>query len=157
MHNLNFIDRAMIQSRFRALNCRQFDVWQQYTMGLVLRSVFAFIFLCVFFAAFFGIFYNRLVLQSLDDLFARLYGSAAMGATDEQDTQSLLADLAAFQDRMRLHIDEQARLAALGAGASFLAHDIRNLLASLQLKCRAINAIARRKRTTYRPKVGHCH
>lgn len=110
-----------------------FDVWQQYTLGLVLRFLFAFILLCVFFAAFFGIFFNRLVLQSLDDLFARLYGSAAMGATDEQDTQSLLADLAAFQDRMRLHIDEQARLAALGAGASFLAHDIRNLLASLQL------------------------
>ena len=31
------------------------------------------------------------------------------------------------------HIDEQARLASLGVGASFLAHDMRNLLASLHL------------------------
>lgn len=56
-----------------------------------------------------------------------------MGVDDADDAQKLLASLDAFQDRMRLHIDEQARLAALGAGASFLAHDIRNLLASLQL------------------------
>lgn len=110
-----------------------FNIWQEYTMGLVLRFCIAFVLLCGFFAAFFGIFFNRLVLQSLDDLFARLYGSAALGIEDSQDAQTLLADLEAFQDRMRTHVDEQARLAALGAGTSFLAHDIRNLLASLQL------------------------
>ena len=41
---------------------------------------------------------------------------------------------------MQEHIDEQARLASLGSGASHLAHDIRNLLASLQLNAERLQA-----------------
>ena len=108
-------------------------VWQEYMLGIYIRIFIAFLGICILFTIFFSVFFRRLMLQSLDDLFIRLYGSAAMGFSDADDAQSLLASLDAFQDRMRLHIDEQARLAALGAGASFLAHDIRILLASLQL------------------------
>jgi signal transduction histidine kinase len=108
-------------------------VWQEYMLGIYIRIFIAFLGICILFTIFFSVFFRRLMLQSLDDLFVRLYGSAAMGVSNPEDTKSLLASLDAFQDRMRHHVDEQARLAALGAGASFLAHDIRNLLASLQL------------------------
>lgn len=108
-------------------------VWQEYMLGIYIRIFIAFLGICILFIIFFSVFFRRLMLQSLDDLFVRLYGSAAMGVTDNGDAQSLLASLDAFQERMRSHIDEQARLASLGAGAGFLAHDIRNLLASLQL------------------------
>lgn len=75
---------------------------------------------------------RRLVRRGLDDLFVRLYGSAIV--PQEAATRGdLLASLDAFQERLRLHVDEQARLASLGAGASFMAHDMRNLLSSLQL------------------------
>lgn len=110
-----------------------YGVWQEYLGAIMVRIFVAFLGVCGVFVLLFGVFFRRLVVQSLDDLFIRLYGSAAMGVADAEDAQSLLASLDAFQDRMRLHVDEQARLAALGAGASFLAHDIRNLLASLQL------------------------
>jgi len=77
---------------------------------------------------------QRMVIGTLDDLFVRLYGSAALARSDkEADKENLLASLDNFQTRMQDHIDEQARLASLGAGASFLAHDMRNLLAILQL------------------------
>lgn len=108
-------------------------VWHEYMLGIYIRIFIAFLGICILFTIFFSVFFRRLVLESLDDLFVRLYGSAAMGVSDPDDAQSLLASLDAFQDRMRQHVDEQARLAALGAGASFLAHDIRNMLASLQL------------------------
>ena len=108
-------------------------VWHEYMLGIYIRIFIAFLGICILFTIFFSVFFRRLMLESLDDLFVRLYGSAAMGVTDPDDPQSLLASLDAFQDRMRQHVDEQARLAALGAGASFLAHDIRNVLASLQL------------------------
>ena len=78
--------------------------------------------------------------RSLDDLFVKIYGSTGMLAAGDlpafdtnSSTQDLLRSLDRFQDRMRAHVDEQARLAALGAGTSFLAHDLRNLLASFQL------------------------
>ena len=118
-----------------------YGVWQEYLGAIMLRIFVAFIGVCVVFVALFGVFFRRLVVQSLDDLFIRLYGSAALGVNDADDAQSLLASLDAFQDRMRLHIDEQARLAALGAGASFLAHDIRNLLASLQLNAEQLQEL----------------
>lgn len=125
-------DRKMVNGDYvRAI--ASYGVWQEYIGAIVLRIMLAFIGVCVVFVLLFRTFFRRLMLQSLDDLFVRLYGSAAMGISDVNDAQSLLASLDAFQDRMRHHIDEQARLAALGAGASFLAHDIRNLLASLQL------------------------
>ncbi len=77
---------------------------------------------------------QRMVVNTLDDLFVRLYGSTALGQIDApEDKQNLLASLDNFQTRMQDHIEEQARLASLGAGASFLAHDMRNLLAILQL------------------------
>lgn len=77
---------------------------------------------------------KSMVVSTLDDLFIRLYGSAAMGRLDEDvDKDNILASLDNFQNRMEGHVEEQARLASLGAGASFLAHDMRNLLASLQL------------------------
>jgi signal transduction histidine kinase len=118
-----------------------YGVWQEYLGAIMLRIFVAFIGVCVVFVALFGVFFRRLVMQSLDDLFIRLSGSAALGVNDADDAQSLLASLDAFQDRMRLHIDEQARLAALGAGASFLAHDIRNLLASLQLNAEQLQEL----------------
>ncbi len=116
-------------------------VWHEYMLGIYTRIFIAFLGSSILFTIFFSAFFRRLMLESLDDLFVRLYGSAAMGAVDADDTQSLLASLDAFQDRMRLHIDEQARLAALGAGASFLAHDIRNLLASLQLNAEQLMSL----------------
>lgn len=76
---------------------------------------------------------RRLVMRGLDDLFVRLYGSAVMQTRDEKLNKDLLVSLESVQERLRAHVDEQARLASLGAGASFMAHDMRNLLASLQL------------------------
>lgn len=80
---------------------------------------------------------RRLMLRGLDDLFVRLYGSAVLQAdglnSGDDKSDDLLATLDSFQERLRLHVDEQARLASLGAGASFMAHDMRNLLASLQI------------------------
>lgn len=124
-----------------------YGVWQEYLGAIMLRVFVTFIGVCAVFVALFGVFFRRLVVQSLDDLFIRLYGSAALGIgdADAEDAQSLLASLDAFQDRMRLHIDEQARLAALGAGASFLAHDIRNLLASLQLNAEQLQELPGKK------------
>ena len=110
-----------------------FRVWQEFIGDLIFRVFMTAISVGIVFTFIFRIIFRRLMLQSLDDLFLQLYGSAAMGVSNSDDAGSLLASLNAFQDRMREHIDEQARLAALGAGASFLAHDIRNLLASLQL------------------------
>ena len=135
-----FFDRAMPEGRYvRAF--ASYDVWQQYMSGVLLRISLAFIGVCTIFVLIFRIFFRRLMLQSLDDLFVRLYGSAAMGVENADDAQSLLASLDKFQDRMRLHVDEQARLASLGAGASFLAHDIRNLLASLQLNAEQLQEL----------------
>ena len=77
---------------------------------------------------------QRMVLASLDDLFVRLYGISAVGKSPNSvEDERLLASLDDFQVRMQGHIEEQARLASLGAGASFLAHDMRNILASLRL------------------------
>ena len=76
---------------------------------------------------------RRLMLSGLDDLFAKLYGSTVMQSGDTLLNQDLLRSLDHFQERLRAHVDEQARLASLGAGASFLAHDMRKLLASLQI------------------------
>ncbi len=76
---------------------------------------------------------RRLMLGGLDDMFMRLYGSTVMGTPLDAKKSDLRHSLDRLQDRLRTHIDEQARLASLGAGASFLAHDMRNLLASLHL------------------------
>lgn len=76
---------------------------------------------------------RRLMLGGLDDMFVRLYGSTVVGSSPDAKTSDLRRSLDLFQDRLKTHIDEQARLASLGAGASFLAHDMRNLLASLHL------------------------
>ena len=58
---------------------------------------------------------RRLVRRGLDDLFVRLYGSAIV-PQEAAARGDLLASLDAFQERLRLHVDEQARLASLGAG-----------------------------------------
>ena len=90
---------------------------------------------------------RRLVLSGLDDLFVRLYGSAVMKpqSDDGELSKDFFNSLEKFQDRMRLHIDEQARLASLGAGASFLAHDMRNLLATLHLNAEQLQQMTGEK------------
>ena len=57
-----------------------------------MRIMLAFIGVCVVFVLLFRTFFRRLMLQSLDDLFIRLYGSAAMGISDANDAQSLSAE-----------------------------------------------------------------
>jgi signal transduction histidine kinase len=77
---------------------------------------------------------RRAVLRSLDALFVMLYGRKLEPSPDMPDeARGLFASVEQFQESLREHVDEQARLASLGAAASFLAHDVRNLLASLQL------------------------
>lgn len=135
-----FIDRSLPKAK----NVRviaSYGVWQEFIGDLIYRVFLTAIGVSLAFIWVFRTVFRRLMLQSLDDLFIRLYGSAAMGISNPEDASSLLASLDAFQDRMRLHIDEQARLAALGAGASFLAHDIRNLLASLQLNAEQLQEL----------------
>jgi signal transduction histidine kinase len=88
---------------------------------------------------------RRLMLRGLDDLFVRLYGSAALQSDEIDKDDDLAASLDAFQERLRLHIDEQARLASLGAGASFLAHNMRNLLASLQINAEQLEQMSGQK------------
>lgn len=88
---------------------------------------------------------RRLMLRGLDDLFVRLYGSAVMQSEAIDKRDDLAASLDAFQERMRVHVDEQARLASLGAGASFLAHDMRNLLASLQINAEQLEQMPSEK------------
>jgi signal transduction histidine kinase len=84
---------------------------------------------------------RRVVLQSLDELFIGLYGRGLTGSPDEiAGGQQAVANVDRFHERLQAHIDEQARLASLGAGASHLAHDIRNLLASLQLNAERLQA-----------------
>ena len=76
--------------------------------------------------------FHREVSNYMADLLVSLYGKKL-----KIDKKGLAGNEAGsidhLQDRLSEHIDEQARLASLGAGAVRLAHDIRNALASLQL------------------------
>ncbi len=76
--------------------------------------------------------FHREVSNYMTDLLVSLYGKKL-----KIDKKSLSSDgpgsIDHLQARLNDHIDEQARLASLGAGAVRLAHDIRNALASLQL------------------------
>lgn len=74
------------------------------------------------------IYLQRTLRQSVDALYRRLY-RGRLGIEDDAGALRL----SELQDRLQENIDEQARLASLGAGVSKLAHDVRNLLASLQL------------------------
>ena len=49
------------------------------------------------------------------------------------DPEQNLSNISDLEKTIAQHIDEQSRLASLGAGAARLAHDIRNVLASMQL------------------------
>ncbi len=111
-----------------------FGIWHDYLYSVFQRVLIATALIVIIMIIVFNTVLQRFLLQSLDDLFVQLYGNAVLDANHAvTDKKSLQAKLASFQERMRSHVDEQARLASLGAGASFLAHDMRNLLASLQL------------------------
>ena len=137
-----------------------YAMWQDYVMALLTRVGLTVIGVCLIFAVVFRVVFRRLMLQSLDDLFVRLYGSTVLEdapADMQADMQvdgardNLLASLDNFQQRMRRHVDEQARLASLGAGASFLAHDLRNLLASLTLNAEQLSDMPGEKEQ----RIGH--
>ena len=84
---------------------------------------------------------RRVVLRSLDDLFIGLYRRGLTGSPEKiKGGQQTVANVEKFHEQLQAHIEEQARLASLGAGASHLAHDIRNLLASLQLNAERLKA-----------------
>ena len=113
-----------------------FGIWQSFLHAVIFRFFVIISAAAVFLTLVFRFTLRRFVLQSMDDLFIQLYGAAALSASNLHDDEAignLQLRLERFQERMRRHADEQARLASLGAGASFLAHDMRNLLASLQL------------------------
>lgn len=76
----------------------------------------------------------RSIRQTLSNMLARLYGRHQDGATATDDLHSeLMQRLESNHEALEAHIDEQARLASLGAATGRLAHDVRNLLASLRL------------------------
>ena len=84
---------------------------------------------------------RRVVLKSLDELFIGLYGRGLTASPEEIDGgQQTVANVEKFHEQLQAHIDEQARLASLGSGASHLAHDIRNILESLQLNAERLQA-----------------
>ena len=84
---------------------------------------------------------RRVVLKSLDELFIGLYGRGLTASPEEiEGGQQTVANVEKFHEQLQAHIDEQARLASLGSGASHLAHDIRNILASLQLNAERLQA-----------------
>lgn len=121
-----------------------YAMWQDYVKALLTRVGVTIIGVCLIFTLVFRVVFRRLMLQSLDDLFVRLYGSTVLkdGPADMEASgarDNLLASLDNFQHRMRRHVDEQARLASLGAGVSFLAHGLRNLLASLTLNAEQLS------------------
>ena len=118
-----------------------FDVWQQYMdWCLAARrrrfcwgSSCSAYFVLQRFPAFSS---NRLMLQSLDDLFIRLYGSAAMGAFGRcKMTRNHYWPIAGmrFKTACACILMSKPALPLWGQAPVFLAHDIRNLLASLQL------------------------
>ncbi|MDD9841644.1 MAG: HAMP domain-containing sensor histidine kinase [Alphaproteobacteria bacterium] len=74
----------------------------------------------------------RDVFQSIDQFMLKLYGNAvvSVASTDKIAQRQKFIDL---QKRIESHIAQQARLASLGAGSARLAHDLRNVLTSLQL------------------------
>ena len=74
---------------------------------------------------------QRYVGGSLSAMLASLYGNT--NASKTQNGSSLGAKLVANHAALEAHVNEQARLASLGAATGRLAHDIRNLLASLLL------------------------
>lgn len=76
----------------------------------------------------------RLVRQTLSNVLARLYGRHQDFDSNGKDLQSaLMQRLESNHEALEAHIDDQARLASLGAATGRLAHDVRNLLASLRL------------------------
>ena len=98
---------------------------------------------------------RRAVLRSLDALFVMLYGrKLEPSPTMPDEARGLFDSVEQFQESLREHVDEQARLASLGAAASFLAHDVRNLLASLQLNAERADANGWRSRAQIWPQAG---
>lgn len=76
-------------------------------------------------------------------MFIGFNGRGLTGVPEEiEGGQQTLANVEKFHEQLQEHIDEQARLASLGAGASHLAHDIRNLLASLLLSAERLKVSA---------------
>ncbi len=76
----------------------------------------------------------RSVRQTLSNVLARLYGRHQDSDPIGEDLQSdLMQRLENNHKALEAHIDDQARLASLGAATGRLAHDVRNLLASLRL------------------------
>jgi signal transduction histidine kinase len=76
----------------------------------------------------------RLVHQTLSNVLARIYGRHQDSDPTGTDLQSdLMRRLESNHKALEAHIDDQARLASLGAATGRLAHDVRNLLASLRL------------------------
>lgn len=125
--NIEVIVSAQAQRTY--LNRMALQIWAialvlLFPMALILRVVM-----------------RRVVLHSLDELFVGLYGRGLVGSPDEiEGGQQIVANVEDFHARLQAHIDEQARLASLGAGTSHLAHDVRNLLASLQLNAEGLQA-----------------
>ncbi len=74
-------------------------------------------------------FVRRSVARALDNLTLSLYGPQ----TTDTSFSATAGQLKMMQARLQEHADAQARLALLGTATGRLAHDLRNLLASLQL------------------------
>ena len=70
---------------------------------------------------------------SLSAMLASLYATPANSPLMDKKNSPLVKKLNENHSALEVHIYEQARLASLGAAAGRLAHDIRNLLASLLL------------------------
>ena len=138
------IRNADLQGAMHVTALSTFELFQMTIFDALQRIVLATIFGGLVLAAMLHIAVRRLLLGSLDDLFIRLYGNIGNRAVSN-DPKSLRASLDNYQERMREHVDEQARLASLGAGASFLAHDMRNLLASLTLNAEQLQNMSGEK------------
>jgi signal transduction histidine kinase len=100
------------------------DVWALFVKGgiLVLAALIASHFLLRW-----AIYQS--VARSFTGLVAGLYGKQSGSARSDAFNQMLVDNHLSIEK----HIAEQARLASLGSAASRLAHDVRNLLASLRL------------------------
>ncbi len=84
----------------------------------------------------------RSVRQTLSSVLAQLYGRHQGSLPNSEDLQSdLMQRLESNHKALEAHIDEQARLASLGAATGRLAHDVRNLLASLRLSAERMAAM----------------
>ncbi len=77
---------------------------------------------------------TRQLSRNISNLFSGLYGQSIVDKKEKNNQdQEIKEYVEGWQEVLKHHIDEQARLASLGAGTSRLVHDVRNLLASLVL------------------------